>query len=84
MEGLLTSKEAASYLRVSYETLNKLRKEGKISYMVLGRGYMFRQADLDAFVEELINLPTAQVENRREVRIRETGYRYAGKCRLIT
>ncbi|MFV0480524.1 MAG: helix-turn-helix domain-containing protein [Campylobacteraceae bacterium] len=53
---LLTTKEAATYLNVSTETLKTWRAKGlAISYLKIGDGKsskcMYRKCDLDAFID---------------------------------
>lgn len=47
---LLTTKEAASYLRVHPVTLHLWQKSGKIPAERAGRRLRFRKADLDAWL----------------------------------
>lgn len=49
---LLTNKEAADYLRVAPHTLDNWRYESSgPPYLKLGRKVLYRQGDLDAFLE---------------------------------
>jgi len=46
----LTTKQACAYLKVCRKTLYKFRMEGKIRYYKPGRKVMYRQTELDAFI----------------------------------
>lgn len=49
---LLNTGEAATYLRLGPQTLNNWRSKGRGPKCVrLGRRVMYRQSDLDAYVE---------------------------------
>ena len=58
-EKLLTQKEAMSYLRISLETLAKLRREG-LPFVKLGKKVLFKKSDLDAFIEARTVVMTAK------------------------
>ena len=47
----LTNDEAAKYLRISKETLWRLRATGKLSYYRVGGKLIFDRAELDAYLE---------------------------------
>jgi excisionase family DNA binding protein len=59
----LTSKEAMNYLRVSRNTLLKLRGLG-LPFIQLERKILYRKADLDSFMATLRIAPKA--EKRRK------------------
>lgn len=49
---LVTTDEAAAYLKVSHDEVRDLRRRKRLAYVKLGyRTIRFRQQDLDAFVE---------------------------------
>lgn len=45
-ETLLNMKEAAQYLRVSIQTIQKYKREGTIPYFQQGRTILFRKSEL--------------------------------------
>ena len=47
---LLTAREAASYLKVSVTTLNKLRREGCFPSYLIGADRRYRVSDLINFI----------------------------------
>jgi excisionase family DNA binding protein len=47
---VLTSVEAAAYLKTSKQSLLKMVKEGKIRANRIGRNYRFSKKELDRFV----------------------------------
>lgn len=53
MDVLLTTKEAAAFLRVSVSTLHKMRAEGVIPYVQFKRRVLFRSSTLQAFVANI-------------------------------
>jgi excisionase family DNA binding protein len=46
----LTTAEACSFLKICRKTLYKFRMEGKIRYSKIGRKVLFKQTDLEGFV----------------------------------
>lgn len=48
---LLSYKEAARYLRISEPYLRRLKQQGKIPYVQIGRGVRFRLSSLNSWVE---------------------------------
>jgi excisionase family DNA binding protein len=53
IKGLLTEKQSADYLNISYETLRKnLRPKKKISFVRISNSVRYKQSDLDAYVEK--------------------------------
>lgn len=48
---LLTEAEAAEALRVCTRTLRKARREGKLSYVLIGRAVRYTMRDLETFIE---------------------------------
>src|SRR5262245_38400199 len=52
-EDLLTSKEAAAYLRISVDMLLDLARAGQVPHKRLGHRYRFRKSDLARWVEGL-------------------------------
>lgn len=49
---LLTDKEAAEFLRVSHQTMWRLRKCGKLPHVRLATKLLYRKSDLEAFIEQ--------------------------------
>lgn len=47
---VLTSEEAADYLRVSVRTLHRLARAKDVPGTKVGRAWRFRAADLDAYL----------------------------------
>ncbi|HEX3900268.1 MAG TPA: helix-turn-helix domain-containing protein [Mycobacteriales bacterium] len=47
---VLTAREAADYLRVSVKTLYRLVASGHVPGQKVGRGWRFRQVDLEALL----------------------------------
>jgi excisionase family DNA binding protein len=45
-----TTKEAATYLRLSTRTLQDLRDKKRLAFFQIGRKVYYLQADLDAYV----------------------------------
>lgn len=60
-EGFLSKREAAAYLGISPERIDRLRADSKLACFKLGHTVHFRRADLDALMEahriEAVNLP---------------------------
>lgn len=59
---LLTTQEAADYLRLSPKTLDTARCTGELSipFVKYGRSVRYRQADLDRYIESrMVGLPEA-------------------------
>ena len=48
---LLSREDAAAYLGISVRTLDRLRAEGKMSFVRLGGRVSYLPSDLDAYVE---------------------------------
>jgi excisionase family DNA binding protein len=57
---LLTTREAADYLRVSTRTLFSLSARGELPAVRIGRAVRYRPADLAAYVERLAAQAVAQ------------------------
>ncbi len=51
-EGILTIKEVAQYLKVTERTLYRLAQDGKIPAFKVGASWRFKQADIDAWIED--------------------------------
>lgn len=49
---LVTEAEAQTLLRLSRRTLVRLRREGKLAYISIGRTVRYKRLDLEAFCEE--------------------------------
>jgi excisionase family DNA binding protein len=50
---LLTAKEAAAELRIHVDTLYNYVREGKISYVPMGRKIMFRPEAIQEFLNKI-------------------------------
>lgn len=53
----LTTREAATYLRISYRSMCELLKRQHIPHTKIGRGFRIRRADLDAWFDAQRNAP---------------------------
>lgn len=54
LEQLMTAEEVAEILRApSSRTVSRLRQEGKLRAVRVGRGYRFDRRDVEAFIERL-------------------------------
>jgi excisionase family DNA binding protein len=51
---VLTTREAAQYLKISLPTLHRRVRAGGIPYLRIGRSLRFRVEDLDAFLASLV------------------------------
>jgi NitT/TauT family transport system substrate-binding protein len=49
---ILTTKEAADMLRLSPAAIHKLKREGKLPFVRLGRKVFFKKSTLQNFVSE--------------------------------
>ncbi len=53
IKGLLTEKQSADYLNISYETLRKnIRPKKKISFVRISNSVRYKLSDLDAYIEK--------------------------------
>lgn len=52
MNELLTGKEVAVLLRVSLSTVLKLRSEGKLPFVQIGRKVLYKKSAVDAFMND--------------------------------
>jgi excisionase family DNA binding protein len=56
MPEILTTREAASYLRASPDAVKRLARQGRLPAAKVGRGWRFRKADLDEmFTETMVD-----------------------------
>lgn len=56
MSEILTSREAAAYLKTSPDTVKRLARAGRLPGVKLGHTWRFRRADLeDLFVEAVVD-----------------------------
>lgn len=55
--GLMTTKEAAKWLRISTRHLMTLAKHGKIPRIKMGAAARYDRRDLQAYVDSAKNLP---------------------------
>jgi excisionase family DNA binding protein len=55
MQTWLTPKEAADYLRVSKETIYRLARSKKIKSYKPSRKIVFKESDLDKYIEQGVN-----------------------------
>jgi len=63
---LMTSPEAAAYLRISQETLRHSVGAGKIEFLKLGRTVRFRKIHLERFISEKLQKKDSKV-NRHAI-----------------
>ena len=54
LDGLLTYKEAADYLRVGRTIMHGLVNRGEVNVVQIGRCIRFRQEDLEKFVKSRV------------------------------
>jgi excisionase family DNA binding protein len=54
MANIFNKKEAAGYLKISVECLDANKDRGKLTYAKIGKRVVFRQIDLDKFLERLL------------------------------
>jgi predicted site-specific integrase-resolvase len=53
IDGLMSEKQAADFLGISYENLKRsLRYNGLISYVKFRKSVRYRQTDLDAYINK--------------------------------
>lgn len=52
VEGAFDSKAAATYLGISTRTLARMKKDGRIPHVRIGRQIRYRRADLDKYLNE--------------------------------
>jgi len=55
--GLLTTPEAAAYLRLSRRSMERLVAGRQVPVVHIGRRVLLRQADLDAFITKHLEQP---------------------------
>jgi excisionase family DNA binding protein len=65
---VLNKKQAAAYCNVSVETLDKFKDQGKLGYTRIGKRIVFRQFELDQFLESL-TVPAKEPPSLREQQI---------------
>jgi excisionase family DNA binding protein len=61
-------KQAAAYLRISVETVDKFRETGKLSYCKIGDRVVFRQEHLDEFLDA-VTIPAKALPSIREMQL---------------
>lgn len=61
---LLTRAEAAALVGVSQNAVAVAAREHRLGYVKIGNRYLFREDDVDAWVESMRVPPTAQVPGR--------------------
>ncbi|MBU0606873.1 MAG: helix-turn-helix domain-containing protein [Armatimonadetes bacterium] len=59
---IMTSREAAEYLRLGVDTLKRKAREGEVPAAKTGRKWVFRKADLDAWLARGGLLPERLVD----------------------
>jgi len=59
---IMTSREAAEYLRLGVDTLKRKAREGDVPAAKTGRKWVFRKADLDAWLARGGLLPERLVD----------------------
>jgi excisionase family DNA binding protein len=64
---VLTTEEAAHYLRTNVGTIKRLAREGRLPGLKIGRGWRFRRADIDeVFVEHVVDRELLRLAEERE------------------
>ena len=58
---LLTSREAAEYLKISRATLQRLSRAGEIPAIRIGKLWRYRKSDLDAWADSQVSFPAPSV-----------------------
>lgn len=62
---LLDKRDAANFLKISIESLDKYRAQGKIAFVKIGDRVLFTQNQLDEFVDNCVVL-AKEPPSRRE------------------
>lgn len=77
---IMTSEEAARYLRIGIVTLKKKAREGSVPAAKIGRAWRFRKRDLDAWLdaggdlpEELVDWALVELAKERIAEAERTG-----------
>jgi excisionase family DNA binding protein len=65
---VFNKREAAQYLRVSIETLDRYKDQHKLGFTQIGRRVVFRQLELDQFLADL-TIPATTPPTLREQQI---------------
>jgi excisionase family DNA binding protein len=71
---IFNKSEAATYCRVSIETLDRYKDTGRLGYTKIGKRIVFRQIELDQFLESL-TIPAKEPLSFREQQIAANGAR---------
>jgi excisionase family DNA binding protein len=62
-ERLLTAQEAADLLGIHHQTIRRLARQGRVPAIRLGKYWMFRASELDAWVKSHVH--SIQANSRR-------------------
>jgi excisionase family DNA binding protein len=65
---VFNKREAAQYLRVSVETVDRFRDQGKLAFSKIGKRVIFTQKHLDEFIDAL-TIPAQKLPTLREQQI---------------
>lgn len=68
MEKVYTEKQAREHLHVSLKTLYNLREAGTLTYVRIGSRVLYRERDLEEFLESQVRPATAKRVNPAGVR----------------
>jgi len=66
-DGLLTTQEAAKFLRVSLSSLYTMRQEDSLPFVQLGRKVMFRKAALLDYIKDRQRVITPDTTDTLEI-----------------
>ena len=68
MSEILTTQEAAQYLKTSPDTIKRLARTGRIPGVKIGRSWRFRRGDIDAPFDEALadQALVAELDRRME------------------
>jgi len=76
---IFTKKEAAQALCISIETLDKYRRQGKISFRMIGDRILFTERDLIDFIESCLIPATVRLSPREKIEMAKVmGDKYEG------
>ena len=70
MNPLLTRKEAAKLLKISVETIDRYRKNGKLPYRQIGKRIIFTDNDLNALLNVCAVSATAIPTDREKLEMK--------------
>ena len=65
---ILTKKETLKYLKIGRCTLEKLMNQKQISFIKLDRKVLFKQSDIDEFIESKRILAKSDISKKKKTR----------------